>query len=74
MVQGTHKNLLSIKILTPLKQDSHDKGKAHGVQESAIVCVSKPGNTHDQYTTAVEKNRTVKSHLPWKVCMFALNF
>ena len=34
------------------------------VGEKTLVCTSKPGNTHDHYNVAVEKNRTVKGRLP----------
>ena len=55
VVQGIHENLLSTKILMPLKQDRCGRGKASGVRESAIACVSKPGTTHDRYTTEWER-------------------
>ena len=32
-----------------------------------LVCVTKPGNTHNQYTMAIEKNRTIKGHLCYKI-------
>ena len=37
------------------------------VSEKALVCVSKPRNTHDQYAMAVEKNGTAEGHLLQKV-------
>ena len=33
----------------------------------ALACVTKPGNTHDQYAKAVGKNGTIKGHLLRKV-------
>ena len=37
------------------------------VGEAALVCILKPGSTHNQYVAAMEKNRTVKGCLPQKV-------
>ena len=37
--------------------------------KETLVCILKPGNTHDQYAVAVGTNRTVKGHLPWKVLL-----
>ena len=53
VVQSTHKNLLSTKILMPLKQNDCGRGNICG---SASV-------HHNQYDMVVGKNRTVKDHL-----------
>ena len=37
------------------------------VVEKTLVCISQPGNNHNQYAMAMEINRTVKGHLAWKV-------
>ena len=37
------------------------------VGEKTLVCISQPGNIHNQYAMAMKINRTVKGHLAWKV-------
>ena len=41
--------------------------------EEELVCVSKPGNTHNGYTMAVGRNGTVKGHLLQKVACTCTN-
>ena len=62
----TQENLLSTKILTPLKQKA-TVGATLVECKKALMCILKPGNTHNWYAVAVGKNGTVKGHLPWKV-------
>ena len=39
-----------------------------------LVCVTKPGKTHNQYTVAVRKNRIVKATCHKKFHAFVLFF
>ena len=65
-----YENLLSMKILTPLKQNGHGRSNLCGIQESASVCLK--AWEYDQYAMAME-NRIVKGHLPQKVsCVYTL--
>ena len=59
MVQGTYKNLLPVKILTPLKQNNHSRGNTREVQESrSTLCACVDATS----TSTFGKLQLVKKH------------
>ena len=77
------------KFLMLLMHNGCGRDNVHGVWETALLCVdttstrtskklhvvkSTSMNTHNQYTVAVEKNRTIKDHLQRKVSRFCTLF